>query len=173
MTSVSSSDRTINYAFLLGGVTATVFGIIFLIRREEALGLIMVLLGLWWLIQGAFMVFSVFVDRRDMGWKIFVGVLGLIAGFYVLANPVESAQVLGSTIAIIFGALGILIGAVAVFGSFRGGGIGALVFGIVSILIGLLFVLNPLTTASVTVTVLAILLLIDGITAIFLALKYK
>jgi uncharacterized membrane protein HdeD (DUF308 family) len=169
----AAPDRTINYAFLLGGLTAAIFGIILLIRTEEALGLLMILFGLWWLIQGAFMVFSVFVDRTDMWWKLFVGVIGLAAGVIVLANPVESAAVLGSTIAIILGILGILIGVVAVIGSFRGGGFGALVFGVISVLIGLLFVFNPLTTASVTVTVLAVLLLIDGVAAMYLAIRYK
>jgi uncharacterized membrane protein HdeD (DUF308 family) len=169
----ASPDRTINYAFLLGGLTAAIFGVILLIRTEEALGLLMILLGLWWLIQGAFMVFSVFVDRTDMWWKLFVGVIGLAAGVIVLANPVESAAVLGSTIAIILGILGILIGVVAVIGSFRGGGFGALVFGIISALIGLLFVFNPLSTASVTVTVLAVLLIIDGIAGMYLAIRYK
>jgi uncharacterized membrane protein HdeD (DUF308 family) len=169
----ASPDRTINYAFLLGGLTAAIFGVILLIRTEEALGLLMILLGLWWLIQGAFMVFSVFVDRTDMWWKLFVGVIGLAAGVIVLANPVESAAVLGSTIAIILGILGILIGVVAVIGSFRGGGFGALVFGIISALIGLLFVFNPLSTASVTVTVLAVLLIIDGLAGMYLAIRYK
>jgi uncharacterized membrane protein HdeD (DUF308 family) len=169
----ASPDRTINYAFLLGGLTAAIFGVILLIRTEEALGLLMILLGLWWLIQGAFMVFSVFVDRTDMWWKLFVGVIGLAAGVIVLANPVESAAVLGSTIAIILGILGILIGVVSVIGSFRGGGFGALVFGIISALIGLLFVFNPLSTASVTVTVLAVLLIIDGLAGMYLAIRYK
>jgi uncharacterized membrane protein HdeD (DUF308 family) len=173
MTTEAVPDRSINYAFLLGGLTAAIFGIILLVRQEEALGLLMVLLGLWWLIQGAFMVFSVFVDRTDMGWKLFIGVLGLAAGVWVLANPIASAEVLGSTIAIVLGAIGIIIGVASIFGSFRGGGFGALIFGIVSVLIGGLFVFNPLTTASVMVTVLAILLLVDGVAGMYLAIRYK
>ena len=46
MTTEAATDRTINYAFLLGGLTATIFGIILLIRQEEALTLMIVLLGL-------------------------------------------------------------------------------------------------------------------------------
>ncbi len=173
MTIESAPERTINYAFLLGGLTAAIFGIVLLIRREEALGLLAVLLGLWWLIQGAFMLFSVFIDREDMGWKIFLGLLGLIAGVVVLANPIDSATFLGSALAITLGVIGLIIGVSAIFGSFRGGGLGALVFGVVSGLIGLLFIFNPSSSASLMVTLFAALLLIDGVASIFLAIKYQ
>ncbi len=173
MTIESAPERTINYAFLLGGLTAAIFGIVLLIRREEALGLLAVLLGLWWLIQGAFMLFSVFIDREDMGWKIFLGLLGLIAGVVVLANPIDSATFLGSALAITLGVIGLIIGVSAIFGFFRGGGSGALVFGVVSGLIGLLFIFNPSSSASLMVTLFAALLLIDGVASIFLAIKYQ
>jgi len=164
MTIESAPERTINYAFLLGGL---------MFRREEAIGLLVILLGLWWLIQGAFMLFSVFIDREDMGWKIALGLLGLTAGVVVLANPIDSATFLGSTLAIVLGAIGLIIGVSAIFGSFRGGGFGALIFGAVSGLIGLLFIFNPSSSASLMVTLFAVLLLIDGVAAIYLAIKYK
>jgi uncharacterized membrane protein HdeD (DUF308 family) len=173
MTIESAPERTINYAFLLGGLTAAIFGIVLLFRGEEAIGLLVILLGLWWLIQGAFMLFSVFIDREDMGWKIALGLLGLTAGVVVLANPIDSATFLGSTLAIILGAIGLIIGVSAIFGSFRGGGFGALIFGAVSGLIGLLFIFNPSSSASLMVTLFAVLLLIDGVAAIYLAIKYK
>ncbi|MCZ6737703.1 MAG: DUF308 domain-containing protein, partial [Actinobacteria bacterium] len=147
--------------------------IILLVRREEAIELLVILLGLWWLIQGAFMLFSVFIDREDWGWKVFLGLLGLTAGVVVLANPIDSATFLGSALAITLGVIGVIIGVSAVFGSFRGGGLGALVFGVVSGLIGLLFLFNPSSSASLMVTLFAILLIIDGVGSVLLALKYK
>ena len=165
--------RVINYAFLLGGLIATIFGIILLIFDEQALSLMVVLLGLWWLVQGAFMLFSVFIDREDMGWKLAVGVLGLVAGILVLADPGSAADFLGGALAIFLGILGVLIGVGAIFGSFRGAGLGALVFGGVSALIGLLFIFNASFSFDVLVTIFAVLLLIDGVGAIYLAIKYK
>jgi len=173
MTTEAAPDRTINYAFLLGGLTAAIFGIILLIRREEAIGLLAILLGLWWLIQGAFMLFSVFLDREDWVWKVLLGILGLTAGIVVLANPIDSATFLGSALAIFLGVIGLLIGISAIIGSFRGGGFGALIFGVVSGLIGLLFLFNPSDSISLMVTLFAVLLLIDGLAAIWMAIKYK
>ncbi len=173
MTTEAATDRTINYAFLLGGLTAAIFGIILLIRQEEALTLMIVLLGLWWFIQGAFMLFSVFIDREDWVWKVLLGVLGLVAGIIVMQNPDDAVTFLGSALAIVLGIIGVIIGIMAIIGSFRGGGFGALMFGVVSGAIGLLFIFNDLFSAGLLVTLFAILLLIDGLSAIWLAIKYK
>ncbi len=173
MTVESSPDRVINYAFLLGGLTAAIFGIIFLIRQDEALSLVIILLGLWWLIQGAFLLFSVFIDSTDWFWKGLLGVLGLAAGIIVLANPDSAADFLGGALAVILGIIGVIIGISAIFGMFRGGGIGALVFGLVSAAIGLLFIFNSQFSFDLLVTLFGILLLIDGVSGIWLAIKYK
>jgi uncharacterized membrane protein HdeD (DUF308 family) len=167
------ADRTINYAFLLGGVAALIFGIILLIRQEEALTLLMVLLGLWWLIQGAFMLFAVFIDRTDMWWKLIIGALGVVAGFLVLTNPGEAADVFQGVNGVILGVIGLLVGVTSIIGSFRGGGVGAFVFGAVSVLIGLLVLLNAQFSTSLLITLFAVLLLVDGLMGIYLAVKYR
>lgn len=173
MTTESAPERVVNYAFLLGGLTAAIFGIVLLIFQDQALALLVVLLGLWWLIQGAFMIFSVFIDRTDMGWKLFIGILGLTAGIIVLASPGDATEFLGSALAVVLGAIGVLIGASAILGSIRGAGFGALLFGLVSGAIGLVFIFNSSFSFDFLVTVLAILLLLDGVAAIYLAVRFK
>jgi uncharacterized membrane protein HdeD (DUF308 family) len=108
------ADRTINYVFLLGGVVALIFGIVLLFRQDEAIALLMVILGLWWLIQGAFMLFAVFLDRTDMWWKLIIGTLGVVAGFLVLTNPGEAADVFQGVIGVILGVIGLLVGVTSV-----------------------------------------------------------
>lgn len=169
----NSPDRVVNYAFLLGGITALIFGVILLIRGEDALTLLVAILGLWWLIQGIFMVFTVFIDREDMAWKLAIGLLGVVAGILVLANPNDAADLFKGAFGVVLGIIGILVGLSAIFGSFRGGGFGALVFGAVSLLIGLLILFNAQFTTSLLITLFAILLLIDGVAGIFMAIKYK
>ena len=172
-TETASSERVINYAFLLGGITALVFGIILLVRREEAVALLMVVLGLWWLIQGAFMLFAVFIDREDVGWKLAIGALGLIAGILVLSNPGDAADLFAGAIGVILGIIGILIGISALVGAFRCAGFGAAMFGLVSFAIGLLVLFNGQFTTELLVTLFALLLILDGVSGIYLAIKYK
>ena len=166
-------DRVLNYAFLLGGVAALIFGIILLIRQEEALALLMVVIGLWWLIQGIFMIFSVFLDSEDVVWKLVIGVLGVVAGFLVLTNPGTATELFKGVIGIILGAIGVIVGISALVGAFRGGGFGAAVFGVVSILIGLLIFFNAQFSTTVLVTLFGLLLVIDGIAGIWMAIRYK
>jgi uncharacterized membrane protein HdeD (DUF308 family) len=58
-------------------------------------------------------------------------------------------------------------------GAFRGGGIGAGVFGAVSVIIGLLVVFNLEIAVDTLIILFAVLLLIDGVSGIYLGLKYR
>jgi uncharacterized membrane protein HdeD (DUF308 family) len=169
MTTEYAPDRTLNYAFLLGGITALIFGAILVFRQEAAIGIVALLLGLWWLIQGAFLVFSVFIDRTDMWWKLLLGLIGVTAGIVVLANPVQSGELLGSALAIFLGIMGLLAGIFGVIGGFRGGGLASILFGVVSAAIGLVLIFYPEGSFTTAVTILGIILMIDGVVAMVLA----
>lgn len=173
MLSEQTPERILNYAFLLGGVTAFIFGAILLFRQDAAVGVVALLLGLWWLIQGAFLVFSVLIDRRDMLWKLVLGVLGVTAGIVVLANPVQTGQFLGSAIAIVLGVIGVVTGIVAVVGGFRGGGLPSMLFGVVSGAVGLLLLFYPEGSFRAMVTILGIILMVQGVAAAYLAITAR
>ncbi|HEX5696694.1 MAG TPA: DUF308 domain-containing protein [Acidimicrobiia bacterium] len=173
MTTMQTPDRVVNYAFLLGGITAFIFGVILLLRQDAAIGLIALMIGLWWLIQGAFLLFSVLIDRTDAIWKILLGLLGVSAGIVVLANPVETGQLLGSALAVVLGVMGLLTGVVAIVGGFRGGGMASIVFGVLSAAIGLLLLFFPQDSFSTMVTIVGIIMMVQGVVAVYLAVTTK
>lgn len=166
-------DKFINYVYLLGGVVSLIFGILLLTRTQAVLGVVMVLTGLWWLIQGVFYILSIFVDRSEWGWKLFGGIVGVLAGFLVLQAPVLGGAVALSIITILLGILGVLFGIAALVAAFQGGGWGAGLFGLVSVIIGLLLIFNSLVAASVLVTIFAILLIIQGIVSLVVGFMYR
>ena len=53
-------------------------------------GLIFIL-GFWWVVQGFFDIISIFVDRSRWGWKLFMGIISIAAGSYILRYPLVSA----------------------------------------------------------------------------------
>lgn len=173
MTTQYESERIVNYAFLLGGLTALIFGVILLVRQEEAIGVVALLLGLWWLIQGAFLVFSVFIDSTDRWWKLLVGLIGVTAGIVVLANPVQTGELLGTTLAFVLGVLGVLSGIVSIIGGIRGGGLGAWIFGLVSVAVGILLMVYPQESFTTMVTIIAIILIAQGLAAIAVAFRAR
>ena len=173
MTTEYTADRTLNYAFLLGGITALIFGAILVFRQDAAVGVVALLLGLWWLIQGAFLVFSVFIDRTDFWWKLILGLLGVTAGIVVLANPVQSGEFLGSALAVVLGIIGLIVAVVAIIGGFRGGGFSSILFGVVSGIIALLLLFYPEGSFTTMVTILGIVMMVEGFIAIFLGLSTR
>jgi uncharacterized membrane protein HdeD (DUF308 family) len=173
MTTMQTPDRVVNYAFLLGGITAFIFGAILLFRQDAAIGVVALLIGLWWLIQGAFLLFSVFIDSTDAIWKVLLGLLGVTAGIVVLANPVQTGQLLGSALAIVLGVVGLLTGVVAIVGGFRGGGVASIIFGVLSAAIGLLLLFYPQDSFSTMVTIVGIIMMVQGVVAGYLAVTTK
>ena len=173
MTTQYQPERIVNYAFLLGGLTALIFGVILLIRQDAAIGVVALLLGLWWLIQGAFLVFSVFIDSTDAWWKLLIGVIGVTAGVVALSNPVQTGELLGSTLAFVLGVLGVLSGIVSIIGGLRGGGFSAWAFGLVSVAVGILLMTYPQGSFTTLVTILALILIAQGLAAVVLAIAAR
>ncbi len=173
MTSEYNPDRVVNFAFLMGGIVAFVFGLILLVRQDAAIGVVMLLIGLWWLIQGAFLIFSVFIDRQDMWWKLLLGLIGVTAGVVVLANPVQTGEVLGTALTWVLGFIGLAAAIVAIVGGFRGGGFAAILFGVISGAIALLIMFFPSGSFTTLVTILAIVLMVQGLAAILVSILAK
>lgn len=156
---------------LLQGIVALVFGILLLVYPIGTLGVLVVFLGVYWLINGIFVLASLYSDRTDLWWKMLVSVLGILAGILVLAYPLYSTILLPTLLAIIIGVEGLIIGAVQLARGLGGAGWGAGILGIVSIIFGLILVANPFVAALALVVVLAVLAIIGGCAAIIIALR--
>lgn len=161
-------DRTLDLAFLIGGLLAMVFGVILLVAEGEPVGLMVLLLGLWWLIQGATVVLAALHHRDDMSWKIALGLLGAFAGLLVLANPVEAGEFVGTGLAFALGALGLLAGLTATAGGFRSGGLSAMLFGVISGALGLAVMVSPADSFAVLVSIVAVILVAQGLAVLYL-----
>jgi uncharacterized membrane protein HdeD (DUF308 family) len=164
-------DTVNSQSLLLGGIASIIFGILLLSWPEATLSAIMLLVGLWWLIQGIAMIFGIFHDRSQWGWKLFGGIIGIIAGIIVLQHPLQAAVIVPTTLALILGILGMSMGIIVLIAAFAGDGWRTGILGIVSIIIGLLFIFNVWVGAVVLVWGTAILMIISGISGIYWAYK--
>lgn len=155
----------------LQGLIAVAFGILLLAYPTGILIVLTVLLGIFWLINGIFVLASLVSNRSDRRWKTLVGLLGVAAGILVLAYPLYSAVILPSLLAIIVGVIGLIIGAVHLVRGFSGAGPGAGVIGIVSIIFALILIAHPFLAALAVIMVIAVLAIIGGALAIVFALR--
>ena len=174
MTTELEMEKKYNNAIvLLGGIISLVFGVLLITRTEGVIQVVMLLLGLWWLIEGLFHLLSLFIDRSKWGWKLIGGILGVILGILVLNFPLVGGVVYFGVMTILIGALGLLFGIVAIIGAFQGAGWGAGVFGVVSVIIGLLLIFNVYVALNILIWIFAILLIIQGVVAIFFGATQK
>jgi len=155
-------NKTERYILLFGGIVSLVFGVLLFTQTTATMGLIMLLVGLSWFIQGVVTLASIFIDKAEWGWKLFAGIIGLAAGLLVLRNPVESTVVIPAIYAIIMGIFGLLIGISALIAAFQGEGWGVGIVGAFSLVIGLLLMFNSVVGGAVLVWLTALLLVIQG-----------
>jgi uncharacterized membrane protein HdeD (DUF308 family) len=158
---------------LLEGVAAVILGLLLFSNPRSTMLVLVQVLGIYWLIKGVFAIVSIFIDSSMWGWKLFAGVLGIVAGVIVLQNPIWSSVLVPTVLVIILGIEGIIIGAVNLFQAFKGAGWGAGILGILSILLGLVLLTNAFIASFALAYVLGIFMVIGGIAAVVMAFRLK
>ena len=163
------------WLLLMGGIFNIIIGILLLTNPAKTALAMAWVLGLFWLIQGIFVLVGMFLDHTAWGWKLFMGILGILAGIAVMRHPVASAVTIPMILVLMLGIQGLIVGAISLVMAFKGGGWGAGILGGLSIIFGLILVLNfaNLGTVAVFIWVVAILALAGGIVQIVQAFRQR
>lgn len=151
---------------LLQGIASLVIGLLLLTETGMTILYLVVFLGIYWLISGVFDLVSLFVDRRHWGWKIFSGVIGIVAGLVIVRHPLWSSVLVPVTLVWVLGFIGILIGLTHIVRAFSGGGWGSAVLGLISLLFGVLLLARPLESLAVLVLLVALWAVVGGAIAV-------
>ena len=120
---------------LIMGILAFVVGAILLWapakNKVETYQLLIAFLGIYWLIGGIVEIFSMFFDHTAWGWKLFMGIVSIIAGGYILMYPMAAGVALPRIIVLMLGLWGLMQGIILLVMAFKGGGWGAGILGVV------------------------------------------
>jgi uncharacterized membrane protein HdeD (DUF308 family) len=133
------------------------------------------LLGLYWVIRGIFDLVSMFMDHTGWGWKLFMGLVSIIAGGYILMYPIAAAVALPMIFVLVLGIWGLIEGIVLLIMAFRGGGWAAGILGVLAIVFGLILVANY-SVPGMGLTMLwvaAIWALIGGVVMVIQAFRQR
>lgn len=135
------------WLLLLQGVFAVLVGIALLWSPGRATPatvylFLVQLLGLYWLVSGIFDLVHMFVDHTAWGWKLFSGIIGILAGSYILMYPIAAAVVLPQIFVLVLGIWGVLQGTLALVMAFRGGGWALGILGVVGMVFGFILIAN-------------------------------
>src|ERR1700675_1215117 len=125
--------------FLLQGCAGLILGHMPLTEPGDTIVAFTTVLGFYWLIMGLLALVQVFVDRSTPWiWSLLTGIVGILAGLFVLRHPLIAALTVPTVLVIILGVQGLVMGVVEIIGGFKGGGIGSFILGAINILIGIL-----------------------------------
>jgi uncharacterized membrane protein HdeD (DUF308 family) len=161
------------WAVLLLGIAAALIGCFLLVSPKATATDIFRLLGLFFVVAGAQSMIGLVRDRRNWGWKVFAGVLGIIAGLVFLFEPTASAY-LGSAIVVWFlGTAAILVGIALIIQGIAYAGWGHTVLGIVALIFGILVILLAALGALTMPWVFGLLAVVGGIFLVVDAVRMR
>ncbi|GCE19463.1 hypothetical protein KDK_32630 [Dictyobacter kobayashii] len=106
------------------GVALVIVGLLLLVSPSTTTLVLVRILGWFWLIGGILSIVSIFIDNTQWGWKLAIGVLGLLAGLVVIQHPLWSAIMIPTLIVICLAVQALIVGAIELIQGFSGGGVG-------------------------------------------------
>lgn len=167
------------WMMLIEGIALTIIGAVLLWAPAKTAAatwvLIVTFLGIWWIVRGILDIVSIFIDKSAWGWKLFMGIISLIAGGYIVMYPIAAAVVVPQVFALVLGIWGLVQGIVMLMLAFRGGGWGPGILGVLAILFGIFLIGNygDFGMALAFVWAAAVLALVGGIVIIVQSLRTR
>lgn len=158
---------------LIQGIAAVIIGILLLLYPAATLFVLIQFLGIYWMVSGIFGIVSIFIDSSMWGWKLFAGILGIIAGILILQHPIWSGLLVPTVLVFVLGIQGLIIGIVNLIQAFQGGGWGIGILGALSIVFGIILIGSPFVAALALPWVAGIFALVGGIFGIIAAFRLK
>jgi uncharacterized membrane protein HdeD (DUF308 family) len=161
------------------GILAIVIGLMFLTNPAVTSVAFVLGLGLFWFVVGIIDIVRLFWDRTYWGWKLFTGILGILAGGLIVSgilgqnHPLGTAFAVGSAFTFVLGIITIAYGVIGLVAAFRGEGWWPAVLGSFGILFGLLLLLNPWAATLALPWSMGIVLIAGGILLIIAAFRMR
>jgi len=109
------------------------------------------------------------VDRSNMGWKIFLAVINIIAGILILVYPLFSTVFVLSFFILFIGFWACFVGGAHLFQAFATRDAGNGVLGIISLIFGILLLVNPFIAAALLPFVAGGFAIVMGLCSIYVS----
>jgi uncharacterized membrane protein HdeD (DUF308 family) len=151
---------------LLQGVAALLIGLLLVTNPAVTVLTLVVFLGVYWLIGGVLDLVSIFVDHAGWGWRLFTGVLGVLAGLLIVRNPLWAGIAVPTTLVYLLAIIGVIVGGAGLVRAFTGAGWGAGLVGILSIVLGIFLLMRPLVSLEFLVYLIGFWAIVGGIATI-------
>ena len=163
------------WLILMGGVLNVVIGFLLLTAPAKTVFLLVATLGVYWVVGGIFTLVGMFVDHTAWGWKLFTGLLSIVAGTAILRYPLISTLTVPAVLVLMLGVQGFIVGLFGLVMAFKGGGWGAGILGVLSMVFGVILMTHYAAPGMILTLVwaAAFFALIGGIAQIVHAFQLR
>jgi uncharacterized membrane protein HdeD (DUF308 family) len=160
---------------LMGGILSIIVGILLLTSPAKTVFTLVVALGVYWIISGIITLVGMFVDHTAWGWKLFIGLISILAGILILRYPIMATIEVPQVIVLLAAFQSLLIGVILLIMAFQGGGWGSGILGVLALLFGAILLMNYWKLAAVVglIWFVAILAIIGGIAQLIFAFQQR
>ena len=171
---MSSEEKLVPWwVVLIQGIAAIIIGVLLLVNPRITTVVLIQFLGIYWFIVGIIDIVRIFIDSSMWGWKLFSGIIGILAGIAIIQYPLWASFLVPGVLVWVFGFFGIIIGIIGLIQAFQGAGWGAGILGILSILFGLLLIFNALYASLTLPFIFGILAIVGGLAALVMAFQMR
>lgn len=171
MESETKNPLQLRWIFLLQGVLATIVGIGLLLVPAKTLLVFVLVLGGYWFVRGVATLLYLAADRTRWGWKLFVGLLGVIAGVLAMTAPLTVGTAIFTFIVFVIGFQALFSGGTEIYFGFRMRRVSIVLLGILSIVLGGALLLHPFIGLTALAIVVGGFALVGGLITIVAALR--
>ncbi len=148
------------------GIALVILGLLCLSAPGATLAVLVQLAGIYWLVSGVLGLIGLIGDRTAWLWKLFAGVIGILAGIAIVAHPMWSTILVPTTLVLVIGIFGMVNGILVLVQSFSVRRWSGVALGLFGAILGLVLVMNPLLGAAALPFVLGGFALVGGIMSI-------
>ena len=161
------------WVVLLWGLLSLIVGFMFLTTPGITILILITFMGAYWLVGGFFTLGSLAVDKTNMGLKIFLSIVSILAGIIILLYPLYSTVFILSFFTIFIGFWGVFIGAAHLFQAFKTKDGGNGILGVISMIFGIIILIYPFFAAELIPLIIGVFAVVGGIAAVIAAFQVK
>ncbi len=128
---------------LVWGIMAIIIGLMLITTPLITTYYLVLFMGVYWFVGGIFTLASFFSDKTNMGWKVFLAIISILAGIAIMAQPLFGSIIVVTMLVFFIGFWGILIGGTKLYEAMRSKDAGAGILGALSIIFGIILLIFP------------------------------
>ena len=165
---------------LMRGILLVIVGILMFTQPGTTLLSLLWFMGIYWIVDGLFSLIEGVRGHSEKSriWMFISGIVSILAGGFILGNPLVAGLISGSFLTYLIGFTVIISGLMMIFAGREKDGVRqwsvwGLIMGILYVLFGLFVITHPLVTLASLVWIFSIWAIVAGVVAVVMAFRLR